>query len=63
MAAPNLSNTSGKDETIAWLRSSIHGSRYAEIASRLDKNIDFEGVPDFLPVLRDEGIDNFIILN
>ena len=60
MAVPNLSNTSDKHETIAWLRGL--GPKYNPIASALAKNNDFEGVPDFLPVLRDEGIDNFKML-
>ena len=60
--APTLSNTSGKDATIAWLRSSIHGSRYNGIASALDNNNDFEGVPDLLPMIWDDSIENLRLL-
>ena len=56
-APPSLSNTSDKSDTINWL--SYHKLINCSREDALTKcSEDFAGVPDLLPFLRDDGLNN-----
>ena len=55
-APPSLSNTSDKNETINWL--SHQRLITSSTKQALQASEDFAGVPDLLPFLRDDGLNN-----